>query len=61
MEQIHLQKFITKFSLIVQALIRLEAMKAANKMREIGGFSPAYNEQQFDEIIDTYKLTDCEV
>jgi len=33
-------------------MIRLEAMKAENRMREIRGESPAYGEEHFLELLD---------
>ena len=36
----------------VEKLIRLEAMKAENRMREIRGESLAYGEEQFLELLD---------
>ena len=36
----------------VEKLIRLEAMKAENKMREIRGECPAYGEEHFLELLD---------
>lgn len=35
----------------VEKLIRLEAMKAENKMREVRGESPAYSEEHFLELL----------
>lgn len=35
----------------VEKLIRLEAMRAENRMREIRGESPAYSEEHFLELL----------
>ena len=40
----------------VAAQIELEAMKAANTQREINGFSPAYDEAAFMELITKWKI-----
>lgn len=39
------------FKSSVEKLIRLEAMKAENKMREINGECPAYGEGHFLELL----------
>lgn len=47
-----LLKAAETFNSGVEKLIRLEAMKAENKMREIRGESPAYGEEQFLGLLD---------
>ena len=47
-----LLKAAETFKSSVEKLIRLEAMKAENKMREIRGESLAYGEEQFLYLLD---------
>ena len=41
---------------LLQAEIRMNAMIAENKMREIRGDSPAYGEKAFTDLIDEYRI-----
>jgi len=41
---------------LLQAEIRMNAMIAENKIREISGNSPAYGEKAFMDLIDEYRI-----
>ncbi len=43
-------------SQIACALIEMEGMKADNKIREMRGESPAYNENDFQNLITKYNI-----
>jgi len=47
-----IDQYITKILLDYQA--ELEGMIADNKVRDLKGFSPAYGEKQFKDLIEKY-------
>ena len=46
------QNIVYTRGILLQAEIELHGMLAENKIREIQGFSPAYGEAQFKNLID---------
>jgi hypothetical protein len=40
----------------VAALAEIEAMKAANQHREMQGYTQAYGEEAFLEVVDKYRI-----
>lgn len=43
------------------ALAEIEAMKAANRQREIQGYTPAYGEEAFAAVPDRYGISNNHV
>ena len=41
---------------IASAMIELEAMKEANKQREIEGLAPVFSKEEFMKILEVYDL-----
>jgi len=50
-----IDQYITKILLDYQS--ELEGMIADNKLRELNGFTPAYGDKQFRELIEKYHNT----
>ena len=56
MEAYQLQQHAIQIGQAVSALIEMEAMKAANSVRESNNEAPAYSEQDFNNLLVMYDL-----